>query len=280
MKYLIIGDSSTNLSISEQKQYNMKIAPLTIRVDGTEYVDDENLNIKDLVKRLENSKKEAKTSCPSTQEYIDLFTGDYENIFIITLSSKLSGSYNSALLAARMYNEKHPEVKIHVFDSRAAASSQYLIAFKLHELSEQGLSFEEIVKKTDTYIDNIQLLFILDKLDNLEKNGRISFIKLKIAQLLNLKLILKQTKEGTIDLSDKARGPKKAISKMVKSMETFKEINSDTKVVIFHCEALERAEAVKKIIEKYHTSIKDIKIIAMKGLNSTYAEKGGIIMTF
>ncbi len=280
MKYLIIGDSSTNLSLEEQEKYNMKIAPLTIRIDGTEYVDDENLNIKSFVQSLENCKDSTKSACPSTQEYIDLFSGGYESIFVVTLSSKLSGSYNSAVLAARMYNEKHPEVKIHIFDSKAAASSQYLIAFKIHELAEQGLCFEEIVKKTDKYLNNLQLLFILDKLNNLERNGRISFIKLKIAQLLNLKLILKQKEDGTIDLSDKARGPKKAISKMVKSMESFKNITSDTKVVIFHCEALERAESIKKLVEKYYSQIKDIKIISMKGLNSTYAEKGGIIMTF
>ncbi len=280
MKYLIIGDSSTNISVEEQQKYNIKIAPLTIRIDEKEYVDDENLNMAKFLKHLDTTDGVPKSSCPSTQSYIDLFSGDYDNLFVITLSSKLSGSYNSAMLAARMYNEKHPEKKIHVFDSRAAATSQYLLAHKIYELAESGLSFDEIVKKGEEYNDSLQLLFVLDKISTLEKNGRMSLMRLKIAQVLNLKLILKQTKEGTIDLADKARGTKKTIAKMVKSMSNYKKINSSTKVVIFHCEALEKAKAIKKLIQSQYDNVKNIEVLSMYGLNSTYAQKGGIIMTF
>ncbi len=280
LKYLIIGDSSTNLSPEECERIHAKMAPLSIRIEGIEYTDDRDLDIPDFVKKLTDTEEVAKSSCPSTQSYIDLFSGDYDNIFVITLSSKLSGSYNSAMLAKTLYQEKHPEKNIHVFDSRAAATTQYMLALKIHELAEEGADFNTVVKKGEEYLDSTQLLFILGNIKNMYKNGRMTMIQAKLANILNLKLILKQNKEGYIDLAGKARGTKKTIAKMVKSMAEYKKILTDTKIVIFHCQALDKAKLTKELIEKYYGEMKDISIIEMYGLNSTYAQKGGIILTF
>ncbi len=280
MKYLIIGDSSTNLSPEECETFHAKMAPLSIRIEGTEYIDDRELDIPAFVNKLSTSKEVAKSACPSTQSYIDLFSGDYDNIFVITLSSKLSGSYNSAMLAKTLYQEKHPEKNIHVFDSKSAATTQYLLAKKVYELIQGGNDFEAVVKKGEEYLDSTQLLFILGNIDTMYKNGRMTMIQAKLANLLNLKLILKQNKEGYIDLAGKARGTKKALSKMVQSMAEYKKITADTKISIFHCQALEKAKTTKQLVEKYYGKINEISIVEMYGLNSTYAQEGGIIMTF
>ncbi len=280
MKYLIIGDSSTNLSADECKHFNAKMAPLSIRIDDVEYIDDESLDIKDFVYKLANTPDVPKSSCPSTQTYIDLFEKDVDGIFVVTLSSKLSGSYNSAMLAKTMYNEKHPDVKIHVFDSRSAGPSQYLLAHKLAELCKAEYDFDEIVDRANKYYDNTQLLFVLDNITSLEKNGRMSKMKAKLANILNLKLILKQTEDGHIDLAGKARGSKKTISKMVQSMSEYKDILPNARIAIFHCEALEKANYVKKLIEKEYGKIANISIVEMYGLNATYAQIGGILLAF
>ncbi len=280
MKYIIVGDSSTNLSSEACKKYNTKIAPLSIRLDGKDYIDDANLNIDNLVEHLANSDSIAKTSCPSTQSYLDLFEGDYDNIFVITMSDKLSGSYNAAVLAANMFKESHPDVNIHVFNSKAAATSQYLLVKKINNLVAKNFSFAEVVNKAEEYVNSMQLLFLLDDLSNLEKNGRLSTLQATVAKMLNLKLILKQDEQGQIAFGTKARGTKKAIAKLVESMKDYKKIANDTKVAIFHCAAYEKAMLIKENIEKMYVGITDIDIIQMFGLNSTYAQIGGIIITF
>ncbi len=280
MKYIIVGDSSTNLNVEECKRFNVKIAPLIIRLDGTEYVDNKSLNIDTLVEHLSKSENIAKTSCPSTQSYLDLFEDGCDNIFVVTLSDKLSGSYNSAVLAANMFKEKNPNTNIHVFNSKAAATSQYLLVKKIDTLVKQGLSFDEIVKKGEEYIDSMRLMFLLDDLSNLEKNGRLSTLQATVAKMLNLKLILRQDEHGQIAFGTKARGTKKAITKLVESMAEYKKICKDTKVAIFHCEAYEKAMLIKENIEKMYKEITDIDIVQMFGLNSTYAQIGGIIITF
>ncbi len=280
MKYLIIGDSSTNLSEKECLDYNAKLAPFSIRLDDKEYIDDRKIDFEAFLEHLSSSKSIAKTSCPSTQSYIDLFDESYESIFIITISSALSGSYNSALLAKNMYQEEHPNVNIHVFDSLAAGPSEYLLAKELHSLAESDLSFDEIVKKGEEYRDSLQLLFLLDDLSNLEKNGRLSTLQATVAKMFNLKLILKQDRKGQIDFGAKARGTKKALIKLVESMADYKKICESTKVAIFHCSAYEKAMTIKELIEKKYGELSEISITQMFALNSTYAQIGGIIITF
>ena len=141
------------------------------------------------------------------------------------------------------------------------------------------MSFEELVTTIEKFRDDHHVLFVLDKIDTLEKNGRLSTMKAKIVRALNLKLILEATDEGKIDLADKARGTKKALKKMVDRMGTRRPMNADSSVVIAHCNAQERAEDVKVQIQQTYGT-KDVKIVSTKGLSSTYANVGGVIVAF
>jgi len=280
MKYKIIGDSSTDVSDEMRAKYGFELAPLSFTLDGIEYIDDDNLDLEDYLAKIDASPNTPKSACPSITDYTTLCEGEHEVTFIVTLSSELSGSYNSAMNAREMFMEENPGKKVHVIDSRGAASGQVLIALKLVELCESDMTFEEVVETIEKFRDDSKVIFVLDNIDTLEKNGRLSRMKAKIVRALNLKLILKASDDGSIDLFDKARGTKKALKKLVEHMGGLRVMNEETVVVIAHVNALERAENVKAMIEEKYGQCKEIIIVPTKGLSSTYANVGGVIVAF
>lgn len=279
MNYKIVGDSSCDVTKEMEERYNISIAPLTFTLDGEEFVDDDNLDLEDYLDKIDRSANVPKSACPSINDYLCHFEGDHEWIFGVTLSAELSGSYNSAMNAKAMYLETHPDKKVHIFNSRGASTMEVLIALKVVELCEAGKTFEEVVEETEAYIEEAKVIFVLDKIDTLEKNGRMSSIKAKIVRALNLKLILMATQEGTIDMADKARGSKKALTKMVEKMADVGTISKEKICAISHCHAPERAQMVKDLIEEMY-DFKEVMIFTMRGLSSTYANAGGIIVSF
>lgn len=280
MNYKIVGDSSTDVTDEMKNKYGIELAPLSFTLDGVEYVDDENLDLQDYLAKIDASPNTPKSACPSINDYLKLCQGSHDVTFIVTLSSELSGSYNSAMNAREMFMEENPGKKVHVVDSRGAASLQVLIALKLVELCESGMTYEEVVEAIEAFRDASKVVFVLEKIDTLEKNGRLSRMKAKIVRALNLKLILIATDEGTIDLYDKARGSKKALKKLVDKMESLKKVNGDTVVVIAHCNALDKALNVKEMIKVKYPTCKEIIIVPTKGLSSTYANQGGVIVGY
>lgn len=280
MTYKIVGDSSCDVTDEMKKAYGIAIAPLSFTLDGIEYIDDDQLDLQNYLNKIDESPNTPKSACPSISDYMSLFEGDHECTFVVTLSSELSGSYNSAMNAREMFMEENPSKKVHVVDSRGAASGEVLIALKFFELAESDLEFEAVVEAIEQYRDANKVIFVLDKIDTLEKNGRLSKMKAKIVRALNLKLILIATDEGVIDLKDKARGTKKALKKMVALMGKQKEITDDSTIVIAHVNAKERADEVKAMIEASYSHYKEIIIVPTKGLSSTYANVGGIIISY
>jgi len=279
MKYKIVGDSSCDISKEMEESMNISIAPLYFSLDGEDFVDDETLDLDYYLDKIANSPNVPKSSCPSIQDYMSRFEGDHDWTFGITLSSELSGSYNSAMNAKAMFLEEHPDKKVHIFNSFGASSVEVLPALKIKELADAGEDFESIVKKVEAFIDDSKVMFVLDKIDTLEKNGRLSVMKAKIVRALNLKLILKANQLGEIDMVTKARGIKKALKKMVDEMENIGTISSNKILVITHCNALERAEYIKELAtQKYN--FKEIMILKTRGLSSTYTNDGGVIIGF
>ena len=136
MNYKIVGDSSTDLTAEMRSAHGIAIAPLSFTLDGIEYIDDDNLDLQAYLQKVDESPNTPKSACPSINDYLSLFEGDHEGTFVVTLSSELSGSYNSAMNAKEMFLEDHPDKKVHVVDSRGAASGQTMIALKIAELAE------------------------------------------------------------------------------------------------------------------------------------------------
>lgn len=277
--YKIIIDSCGELPENLKKDGHFATVSLELDVDGFRIRDDETFDQLDFLRRVKESIKGPKSSCPSPEEYMRAFEGEAENIYVVTLSGKLSGSYNSAVLAVNLYNEEHEDESknIYVFNSRSASIGETIIGMKVQEFEESGFAFDDIVKQTEEYISSMNTFFVLETLDTLRKAGRLSNLKAFVANTLNIKPVMGSTKEGAIQQLGQARGMKKALAKMVSDMmETTK--NCEERVLaIAHCNCPERAEYVKQCIEKL-ANFKKIVIVNTAGISSMYANDGGVIL--
>lgn len=176
--------------------------PLTIQVGDQAFVDDANLDIDHMMNVMEASKSAAGSACPSPQAYQAAFEGA-ENIFVITITGGLSGSFNAARVARDMYVEEHPAVNIHLIDSLSAGGEMDLIVDEINRLIATGLEFEELVQAITTYQENSKLLFVLAKVDNLVKNGRVSKLVGTVVGLLNIRMVGEASSEGKLELLQK-----------------------------------------------------------------------------
>ncbi|CCU77944.1 DegV family protein [Halanaerobium saccharolyticum subsp. saccharolyticum DSM 6643] len=278
MDFKIIVDSCCDLSAELRKRFDISTAPLSIDIDDKHFVDDENLDRESLIAAMRNSSEAPKTASPGPGPFLDLYR-KYQNIFVVTLSKELSATYQNAVLAKKLLKEEAGDKFVKVFNSFSATVGETMIAYKLGELIEAGLNRDEIVEKADKYIDEMQTLFVLDSLDNLIKAGRMGKLKGKIASFFNIKPVLGATPEGTITLLDKARGSKRAISKLIDKIGEKGE-NLEEKVLgIAHCNALEKAEYIKdQAAEKYN--FREIIIVETAGISTVYANEGGIVLAF
>lgn len=277
MEYKIIGDSCTDLTKEMKEEGFVSLVPLVLTIEEEDFVDDESFDQKAFLEKMKQSEKCPKSACPSPERYMREFENE-EECFVVTLSSKLSGSYNSAALAKTMYQEEHPESKIEIVDSKSASCGQMLIALKIRELKEKGFSFEEVKEKITRFRDNMQTKFVLESLENLRKNGRLTNVSAMIANVLNIKPVM-GAKEGEIIKLDQTRGISRALLRMVEYIEAdAKDVT--TKILgIAHCNNRERAEFVKHEILK-RIPFKECVIVDTAGVSTLYANDGGIIVAY
>ena len=277
--YKIIIDSCGELPENLKKDEHFCNVPLELDVDGYLITDDDTFDQLDFLKRVKNSVKGPKSSCPSPERYMSAFDGDADNIYVITLSGKLSGSYNSAVLAKGLYEEEHGKdsKNIYVFNSKSASIGETIIGLKVQEYEEAGLAFDEVVKKTEEYIASMNTFFVLETLETLRKAGRLSSIKAFVANTLNIKPVMGSTKEGTIQQLGRARGMKKALMKMVEDAVASTKDCSERILAISHCNCPQRAEFVKEQILKL-AKFKAVVVVNTAGVSSMYANDGGVIL--
>lgn len=277
MGYKIIMDSCGELP----KQYNddgrFISVPLEIDVNGLRIRDDASCNQKELLALIAQSPVCPKSSCPSPEEYCSTFQTEADNIFVITVSGKLSGSYNSACLGRELYLEEHGEKNIFVIDSKSASGGETQIALKAMELSEAGVAFDKICEELVKFRNELNTYFVLDNLDTLRKNGRLTGVKSMVASTLSVKPIMGANKGSIIQIAQ-SMGMKKALRKMVEilSKECVEPLKK--RVVITHVNARERAEYVKELLLEI-MNFKDVLILDTAGINTMYANDGGIIVT-
>ncbi|WP_195268145.1 DegV family protein [Eubacterium sp. 1001713B170207_170306_E7] len=251
--------------------------PFKLRIDDEELVDHD-LSTMLLVDKMKLSKNKVSTACPSPQEYLDAIDPQCVN-YIITISSKLSGSYNSAVMAAVMAQEKYPDCQVHVLDSESAAAGEDLIFMKLKAFLEDNMPSSEIVAKLVDFITSMRTMFILNSLDNLAKNGRISSTMALLGKVLKVVPIMTDNGEGEIALKEKVRGKKKAFSRLVEIIADEVSDASEKILAIAHVHAQETAENLKKAIEE-KCNFKDVVIFEAGGLSTVYADNGGVIVAY
>ncbi|MBE6542840.1 MAG: DegV family protein [Ruminococcaceae bacterium] len=275
MNYKIIADSSSNIRRFEFP-YECTTVPLKISTDEKEFTDNDALEIENMLVYLEGYSGKSTTSCPNVSDYITAF-GDAENVFCITITSGLSGSYNSASAAKSEYESMHPKRHVYVIDSLSTGPEMKLIVEKLRELISEGLSFDEICCAIEEYQKNTALIFSLESLKNLANNGRVSHMTAKLAGALGIRIVGKASDVGTLETLSKSRGEKKAIEDIIKNM-LLRGYNGG-KVRIDHCLNPVAASVLKeKLLAKFEDA--DIVIGNTYGLCSFYAERGGLMIGY
>ena len=278
MKYAIVTDSSCDLKSLPSSYDNIIYlqAPLSLRIGNKEFIDDDTLNIENFMKEMQASTEATGSAAPSPQCWIDAFE-QADIIFAITISSKLSGSWQSAVSAKEMYLEEHPDKKICIIDSRLAGSGLALLALKLAQYIDENLTYDEICAKITHYHEQIGLLFVLESIDNLVKNGRVNKIVGNIIGKLGIKLLAGASKEGTIDIVHKCRGRNNIYDRLIKTM--LNDGYNGGKVIISHCFNDESSNYVAEQLRQQFPAA-SIKIIPTGGLCSYYAENRGIIVSY
>ena len=278
MTWKIVADSGCDYrEITDlANQTRFESVPLTIQIDNEIFVDNAHLDIDDMMEKMYATSTASKSSCPSPDDYLRSFEGA-ENIFVVTITGSLSGSHNSAQLAKKLFLEENPTANIHVIDSLSAGGEVDLIVRKLNDLIEEGLSFEQVVEAITHYQENTKLLFVLAKVDNLVKNGRLSKLIGAVVGLLNIRMVGEASDTGTLELLQKARGAKKALTAAVD--EVLKAGFKGGRIIIAHRNNEKFCQQFSEVIkEKFPAA--DISFLPTSGLCSFYAEEGGLLMGY
>ena len=277
MSYKIAIDSCGELLDEWKNDERIESIPLTLTVGGENIIDDATVDQKDFLKKVADCPECPKSACPSPERYMKAYECEAEHIYAVTLSAELSGSYNSAILGKNLLLEEQPEKKVHVFNSKSASGGQSLIAMKIIECEEKGLSFGEVVSEVEKYIEEMSTFFVLENLETLRKNGRLSRVKALVASALKIKPVMGSTPEGTICQLDQARGMNKAIVKMVDHIGEKGITIPEKTVAITHCNCPERAKMLEEAIRE---KLNPAKIVVMDtaGVSSMYANDGGVIV--
>ena len=277
MSYKIIGDSCTDLTEKQKQDPHFQIIPLTLQVGDTQVVDDETFDQKSFLELVKACPECPKTACPSPEAFKKAYECSAENIFVVTLSEHLSGTYGSAVLGKQLYEEEHGTDKnIFVVGSHSASPGQLNIALFLQELCEAGVPFDEIVERVMDYRLKMKTYFVLESLDTLRKNGRLTGLQAFFATALNIKPVM-GADEGVIIKLDQARGVNKALNRMCDIALKEAGDTSGKRLVIAHCNNPQRAELVRRTMCE-RAQFRDVVITETAGVATVYANDGGIII--
>jgi DegV family protein with EDD domain len=279
MKIKLIADSSCDLPVEFIKENNITLVPLTMTIGGVNYLDDSKLNLEEYLRVMKASKDYPKTACPTPNQFLEAYGKDYDAVFVVTLTSKLSGTYNSAMVAKQMFEETNKKTLVHIFDSKSATAAEGLIMYKLVELVKQGLAPKAIIEQVEKFIDQTTTLFLLESIDNLVKNGRIKPILAKVIGAFSIKPILGTDGQGEIKLIHRVIGYERAFHKLVEAIGEKTKDFKDKVLVIAHANNLDRAKKFyDEVVKRY--DFKKVIIAKMNGLSSTYADVNGIVIAF
>lgn len=278
MSYKIVVDSCCEMTQQMKQDAAIVRVPLTIACGNNTFVDDDGFDQADLLRAMKQTKDAPSTACPSPQAYLDAFSGEEEDVYAVTLSALLSGSHNSAQQGKQLLEEDKPTANVHVFNSCSAVCGETLIAMKIKELAEKGLPFKSVVREVEQFIQRMKTLFVLEDLENLRKNGRLTKLQAVVTGALRIKLFCHATPEGEIGKLGQALTVKQALAKLVDRMAEDLDHVGRT-LIISHCNCLERAMKLKEQIrEKCRFS--EILMTGAGGITTVYANDGGIVVAY
>lgn len=273
-KIKIISDSSCDLF--DLKNVEFSSAPMKIITADKEFVDDISLDVDGMVDYLYQYKGKSTSSCPNTTDWLEAF-GDADDIFCVTITSGLSGSYNSACVAKQIYETENEGKRVHVFDTRSAGPEIALIIEKIEECVKLGMPYEDVCEAVEEYMKKTGLVFMLKSLKNFANNGRVSPIVAKLVGIAGICIVGKASNEGTLEPMHKCRGERRSLETLADDLET--EGFRSGKISIGHCQNESAAKQLKELLLEKFKNVQ-IEIHKLKGLCSFYAEKGGVLVGF
>ncbi|MDR2182935.1 MAG: DegV family protein [Clostridiales bacterium] len=271
MDYKIIIDSCSDITPEMEEKFNIVTVPLHLRLGQKEYMDDANLNIAAFMEEMQACKEKVGTAAVTPAAFSNAMTQD---AFVVTVSAALSATYSNAIIAA----EDVP-ADVHVFDSKSASAGGTLVALKIRELVARGLPKTQIIESVNNFIDNMKTYLVLERFENLIKNGRLGALKGKLASVLNVKLLLGADGHGEISLHAKVRGTKAMLEKMLSLISASGRKTAGENAVISHCNNQTLAEQLAGLIRQ-RFDFKEIFVIPTRGTSSLYADDKGIILAF
>ncbi|QRN84606.1 DegV family protein [Clostridia bacterium] len=281
MSVKIIADTSCDTSALDNELENLLFAPFQITICGDTFLDTEKTRTQ-IVEAMDNCPEPARTACPSPSDFLQYFEGEEKVIFVVCISSELSGTYSSARTAREQFLGEHPDHQIFIIDSLSASAAEAAVAhFLLRQLESGESDYEKIAQRVQEYAKNLKTVFVLEDLSNLMKNGRLSKIQGMLASLLNIKPILGTNGKGEIMMIKNARGTKKALNELFNTIKALSEKMdlSEKEIFISHCDAPERVEKLRARIEK-EIAFKTIHILETNGLSTVYASDKGVVVAF
>ncbi|MBO4900843.1 MAG: DegV family protein [Lachnospiraceae bacterium] len=280
MSYRIVADSCCELPEELYNDPRFVRVPLELEIGNYRIKDDDNFDQADFISRIASSDECPRTSCPAPEAYMEAYSCDAEDIYVVSLGSKLSGCFNSATLASQLYEEELEDEfgpkNFHIIDAKSAAAGETQIALKLLEMAESDMTFDEICPAIDAFRDSVKTYFVVDNLDTFIKNGRIKGLKAAVATTLSIKPILTGV-DGVIEQMGQAVGIKKALRQMVEIIHTRHLNNEKRQIIITHVNCPERAAQMAEAL----SDITEAPVIVLpgRGVTTTYANDGGIVVT-
>jgi len=278
MEYKIIVDSCCDMTPELVERLGISaVVPMTVMLGNKEFIDDENLDVQEFVAEMKACKEKCSSAAPPPFAFMEAIESAV-NSFIVTISSQLSASYSNAELG-KSFAEENGETDTHVFDTKSASAGEVLVAIKLRELLSNGIPRDQIINSINSFIDNMRTYFVLERYENLIKNGRLNKITGKIVQLLNVKLIMGGDGNGNIKLHAKPLGTEQMLERIITFIKSSNKPTNGERMVICHCNNLPLAKQLSSAIKR-HFNFKEILIIPTRGTISLYADDKGIVMAF
>lgn len=279
MSIQIIIDSCCDVTPALRRALRFEVASLTVRVGEQSFRDDETLSVPALLQAMKACKDSATSACPSPEEYASLMRRADQSV-VVTLSSKLSGSYNAAMVARDMVLEEFPEKRIHVFDSESASAGELRVALLLRQYIDGGMEFDEIVEKTTQFIAGMKTFFVLEDLSNLVKNGRISKVAGLMGTMLSIRPIMGENGHGEIIQLDKVRGTQTAMRRLVEivAAHTSQFPQNTLTLVLSYCNCPQRAAELKEKLLTASAALREVILVPTCGISTLYANDGGVVL--
>jgi DegV family protein with EDD domain len=281
LSFQIIGDSCCDYPYLEDDYTWLVRVPLSIELDGENYIDDKSLRCSILISKMAASSNAPKSACPAPGSFYEAYDCGVDDVYVVTLSDKLSGSYNSAVVAANMFKESNPNKNIFVFSSHSAAAGEIAICHKIQALATSGVPFAEIVTQTLDFINKLTTYFILETLEVFRKNGRLNHLQSIITGALKLRLVMGADEVGNICVRGKALSMDRGIIKMAEQIaDKCKDMDmSERSLFITHCQCPDRARFARDVVMK-KVGFKDCQILKAGGISTIYANAGGFILAY